>query len=70
MRYVVEKGFITVDGISLTVVSRDDRGFAITIIPFTQAQTNLRVRRSGDSVNLETDILAKYVEQLVRADAH
>ena len=68
MRYVVEKGFITVDGISLTVVSRDERGFVITVIPFTRAQTNLRVRRAGDSVNLETDILAKYVEQLVRRD--
>jgi riboflavin synthase len=66
MRYVVEKGFITVDGISLTVVSRDERGFVITVIPFTRAQTNLRVRAPGDSVNLETDILAKYVEQLVR----
>jgi riboflavin synthase len=64
MRYVVDKGFITVDGISLTVVSRDDMGFVITIIPFTQAQTNLRVRQAGDTVNLETDILAKYVEQL------
>ncbi|MGE0543276.1 MAG: riboflavin synthase [Dehalococcoidia bacterium] len=63
MRYVVEKGFITVDGISLTVVSCDDNGFVITIIPFTQAHTNLRVRRTGDTVNLETDILAKYVEQ-------
>jgi riboflavin synthase len=68
MRYVVEKGFITVDGISLTVVSRDEQGFVITVIPFTQAQTNLRVRRVGDRVNLETDILAKYVEQLVRRD--
>ena len=63
MRYIVEKGFVTVDGISLTVVSRDDRGFVITIIPFTQAHTNLRVRRTDDTVNLETDILAKYVEQ-------
>jgi len=65
MRYVVEKGFITVDGISLTVVSRDDAGFVITIIPFTRAHTNLRVRQIGDRVNLETDILAKYVEQLM-----
>ena len=69
MRYVVEKGFVTVDGISLTVVSRDEGGFVITVIPFTQAQTNLRVRQPGDDVNLETDILAKYVEQLVRRDA-
>ena len=66
MRYVVEKGFITVDGISLTVVSRDDAGFVITVIPFTQQQTNLRIRQVGHSVNLETDILAKYVEQFVR----
>ncbi len=64
MRYVVEKGFITVDGISLTVVSRDDAGFVITVIPFTQQQTNLRIRQVGHGVNLETDILAKYVEQL------
>jgi len=69
MRYVVEKGFVTVDGISLTVVSRDDEGFVITVIPFTRAHTNLRVRRVGDSVNLETDILAKYVEQLTRTGA-
>ena len=68
MRYVVEKGFITVDGISLTVVSRDDTGFSVTVIPFTQQHTNLRGRRTGDAVNLETDILAKYVEQLVRRD--
>ncbi len=68
MRYIVEKGFITVDGISLTVVSRDDAAFVITVIPFTQQHTNLRVRQPGDSVNLETDILAKYVEQLVRTD--
>ena len=68
MRYVVEKGFITLDGISLTVVSRDPAGFTITVIPFTQAHTNLRARKVGDTVNLESDILAKYVEQLVRKD--
>ncbi|MFN8558085.1 MAG: hypothetical protein U0531_12355 [Dehalococcoidia bacterium] len=65
-RYIVEKGFITVDGISLTVVARDDQSFAVTIIPFTRAHTNLGARRKGDRVNLETDILAKYAEQLVR----
>jgi riboflavin synthase len=67
MRYIVEKGFITVDGISLTVVSRDDAGFTITVIPFTQEHTNLHARHAGDTVNLETDILAKYVEQLIRS---
>ena len=66
MRYVVEKGFITVDGISLTVVSCDQAGFVITVIPFTQLHTNLHTRKVGDRVNLESDILAKYVEQLVR----
>jgi riboflavin synthase len=65
-RYIVEKGFITIDGISLTVVSRDDRSFTVTIIPFTLSHTNLGSRMVGDRVNLETDILAKYVEQLMR----
>lgn len=64
-RYIVEKGFITVDGISLTVVSRSDGAFSITVIPFTREHTNLGRRKVGDRVNLETDILAKYVEQLV-----
>jgi riboflavin synthase len=67
-RYVVEKGFITVDGISLTVVSRDASSFVITVIPFTRAHTNLGARAAGDRVNLETDILAKYVEQLSRGE--
>jgi riboflavin synthase len=66
MRYIVEKGFITVDGMSLTVVSRDDRGFTLTIIPYTFENTNVRERKVGDTVNVETDILAKYVEQLTR----
>lgn len=65
MRYVVEKGFVTVDGMSLTVVARDDAGFLVTIIPHTQANTNLRDRQAGESVNLESDIVAKYVEQFI-----
>lgn len=64
--YVVEKGFIAVDGVSLTVVARDAGSFTVTIIPYTRAHTNLGIRTVGDRVNLETDILAKYVEQLVR----
>jgi riboflavin synthase len=67
MRYIVHKGFVTVDGASLTVVSRDSGGFSITIIPFTYANTNLHGRKVGDRVNIETDILAKYVEQLTAA---
>jgi riboflavin synthase len=65
-RYIVEKGFIAVDGISLTVVSRDAHSFVVTVIPFTRTHTNLGTRTVGDRVNLETDILAKYVEQLVK----
>lgn len=65
-RYIVEKGFIAVDGISLTVVARDDHSFTVTIIPYTLTHTNLSSREIGDRVNLETDILAKYVEQLTR----
>lgn len=69
MRYIVEKGFVTVDGISLTVVSRDAASFVVTMIPYTRAHTNLGARRAGDRVNIETDILAKYVESLLRQSA-
>ncbi len=67
LRYVVEKGFIAVDGASLTVVSRDESSFSVTLIPFTREHTNLGSRRPGDRVNIETDILAKYVEALLPA---
>jgi riboflavin synthase len=62
MRYVVEKGFIAVDGVSLTVTSRDDNGFTVAIVKFTWANTHLSRLVSGKSVNLEVDIIAKYVE--------
>ena len=65
--YIVEKGFIAVDGISLTVVQITQRHFTISVIPFTMAHTNLRERAAGDRVNLEADILAKYVESLLAA---
>ena len=64
MRYVVEKGFIAVDGASLTIVHCDNFSFSVTIIPHTQANTVFRSRQVGDSVNLEVDIMAKYVERL------
>jgi len=67
MRYIVQKGFIAVDGVSLTVVSRDSHSFAITLIPYTREHTNLGSRQAGDRVNIETDILAKYVESLLPA---
>jgi riboflavin synthase len=64
MRYVVEKGFIAVDGTSLTVVNCDSLSFRVTIIPYTRDNTVFGTRNEGDSVNLETDIIAKYVERL------
>jgi riboflavin synthase len=65
MSYIVKKGFIAIDGTSLTVVDRDESSFSVTIIPLTQEWTTLGRRRPGERVNLETDVLAKYVEQLV-----
>lgn len=64
IRYVVEKGFIAVDGVSLTVVNCDDRSFTVTIIPFTRVNTVLGSKKVGEPVNLEADIIAKYVERL------
>ena len=66
LRYIVEKGSITIDGISLTVAKITDRDFSISAIPHTVAQTVLSERKEGDSVNLETDIIGKYVEKLLR----
>ena len=65
LRYVVEKGSISVDGISLTVVSVRDGSFTVSILPQTRANTNLKELRAGDRVNLEADVIAKYVERLV-----
>jgi riboflavin synthase len=65
MRYVVEKGSIAVDGISLTIAGVDGEQFSVAIIPHTWEVTNLSHRRVGDPVNLEVDILAKYVERLM-----
>ena len=65
LRYVVEKGSITIDGISLTVATVDATGFSVSTIPHTLEHTNLGTRRRGDSVNLETDVIGKYVEKLL-----
>ncbi|HYL52762.1 MAG TPA: riboflavin synthase [Acidimicrobiia bacterium] len=65
MRYVVHKGSITVDGISLTVAAVHDDGFSVAVIPHTLAVTTLGARAVGEPVNLECDVLAKYVERLV-----
>jgi riboflavin synthase len=66
LRYVVEKGSIAVDGVSLTVARVDDDSFDVSLIPETLQRTNLGAARPGTPVNLEVDILAKYVEKLVR----
>lgn len=65
MPYIVEKGFIAVDGISLTVVNKGDTSFTLSVIPYTLQNTNLREKSANHRVNLEVDILAKYVESLL-----
>jgi riboflavin synthase len=65
LRYVAEKGSIAVEGTSLTVAALDGRGFAVALIPHTLDATTLGVLAPGDAVNLETDVLAKYVERLL-----
>ncbi len=67
-RYLVEKGSVTVDGVSLTVVDALDDGFTVAVIPHTSAVTTLGHKRPGDRVNLEVDVMAKYVEKLMGAD--
>jgi riboflavin synthase len=65
LRYVIEKGSITIDGISLTVNRVDGRGFAVSLIPHTQTATTLAHKGIGGAVNLEVDLIGKYVEKLV-----
>jgi riboflavin synthase len=66
-RYVAFKGSIAIDGISLTVAELREKSFVVWIIPHTLEMTNLRSRKTGDSVNLEFDLLAKYVERILAA---
>jgi riboflavin synthase len=65
LRYIVEKGSVSVQGVSLTVAAADDTGFAVALIPHTLAATNLDGLSDGSRVNVEVDVLAKYVEKLV-----
>jgi riboflavin synthase len=67
LRYVVEKGSIAVDGVSLTVAEIDGGSFTVSLIPETLERTNLGAAKSGMTVNLEVDVLAKYVEKLIGA---
>lgn len=69
LRYIVEKGSIAIDGISLTVAAVTEKDFSVSVIPHTAAVTTLSERKAGDSVNLENDIVGKYVEKLLGLQA-
>lgn len=71
-RYLVSKGSVTIDGVSLTVNDVSDSGFSVNIIPHTAQSTTLHLRKPGDPVNIEVDILAKYLERLLngRSPSH
>ena len=69
LSYLVEKGSVAVDGVSLTVNSVDGEGFSLNIIPHTFAATTTGLVKQGDSVNIETDIIGKYVSRLLNRDA-
>ena len=66
MRYIVMKGFIAVDGVSLTVTEKDFRSFGVSIVDFTRQNTILSLKKAGDVVNLETDVIGKYVAEFLK----
>lgn len=63
-KFIVEKGSVAVNGISLTVITSDSRSFTVGIIPYTWEKTNIRIVKPGEKVNIELDIIAKYIDQL------
>lgn len=65
LRHMIVKGPICIDGVSLTIIDKDETGFAVSLVQYTQEHTNLLDRQPGDAVNLETDILARYVDELL-----
>jgi riboflavin synthase len=65
LHHMIVKGPVAIDGISLTVVDKDARSFAVSLVEYTQENTNLHSRKPGDRVNIETDIIARYVEQML-----
>ena len=69
LKYIVLKGPVCLDGASLTVMARDDTSFSVSLVQYTQEHTNLLRRKPGDAVNLETDIIARYVEQILESRA-
>jgi riboflavin synthase len=66
LRHVIMKGPVAIDGISLTVMAKDERSFSVSLVQYTQEHTNLRARKPGDRVNLETDIIGRYVEAMLQ----
>ena len=65
LRHTIVKGPITIDGVSLTVIAKDERSFTVSLVQFTQQHTNIVHKQPGDTVNLESDIIARYVDQLL-----
>ena len=65
LRHMIVKGPICIDGVSLTIIEKDESGFAVSLVQYTQQHTNLLDRQPGEDVNLETDILARYVDELL-----
>jgi riboflavin synthase len=65
LRHMIVKGPVTIDGVSLTVIAKDVETFTVSLVQFTQEHTNLLSKKPGDRVNLETDIIARYVDQLL-----
>ncbi len=67
LRNMVVKGPVCIDGISLTIVAKDETSFSVSLVQYTQEHTNLVQRKPGDTINLETDIIARYVQQYLEA---
>ena len=70
LKYVVMKGPVAIDGISLTVMAKDATSFSVSLVQYTQEHTNLHTKKAGDTVNLETDIFARYVEAILEDRQH
>ena len=67
-RYIIKEGSIALDGISLTIARMDQKTFTVSIIPHTYHQTNLHLKKIGDSINIEVDMMAKYLENFIKYD--
>ena len=65
LRYIIMKGPVAIDGISLTVMAKDDHSFSVSLVQYTQEHTNLHTRKPGDRINIETDIIARYVDAML-----